>query len=278
MKKIILHVAFLLSVCGASYAQNKTSIVVKDGQKYIVENIIKTHVVTEIQGMTMDNNSDIQSIYSILVKKVSDSIHLVNTLTGMKMNMAMMGQEMKFDSEKPEDFSNPLGSTVKDIINKPHEVTISKTVELAPKSDTSTDEASSMVEKQIENFDVSGFGAKMAFMALPEKFKEGSSWSEQSNVEGISSTTNYTIKNISGDLVTITITGSTSTDTKMEQAGMEMTVKGKGTVTGEQVVNAKTGVIQSATTNNVTKGTVEAMGQEFPTTTTVNSTTTVKLM
>jgi hypothetical protein len=47
-------------------------------------------------------------------------------------------------------------------------------------------------------------------------------------------------------------------------------------VVGEEKVDIKTGVIQSSSSTGDASGTVSAMGQDFPMTTKITSTTTVK--
>lgn len=278
MKKIILLTAVAFAFCSMGFAQNKTSLKLKEGQKYVIENKINSQTTTEVQGQAMENLSDIQSTYSIVVKEVGgDSIDLTNTVTGMKMTMTQMGQEMTFDSDKPEDLDGPIGSSLKGLINNPKDVTISKSGEIAVTKEDSADEATNMIAKQLGDFDASGYGATMAFMTLPENLNEGTTWTDKSEKEGTSRSTTYTVKSLSGDLATLSVSGTSSTEMKMEQQGMEMTVKGTGKVTGEQVVNTKTGVIQSNTSTVDSEGTVEAMGQEFPTNTKLTSTTTVKL-
>lgn len=278
MKKVITSAVILLSFCGTGLAQNKNSIDVKEGQKYIIENKVTTQSTTEVQGQSMETNMDATSIYSIVVNKVADSIHLTNTVSGMKFSSSQMGQEIKFDSDKKEDMEGPVGSSLKELLNNPKSITMSKTGEVATKSSQEDENATNPLTTQLGDFEASGFGASMAFMALPAKLKVGSTWTEKKQNEGNSSAITYTVKNLSGNVATISINGDNTTEMKMEQMGMEMTVKGKATVTGEQTVNIVTGVIQSNTTTQDIVGTVDAMGMSLPTKSKMSSTTTVKML
>ena len=116
----------------------------------------------------------------------------------------------------------------------------------------------------------------MAFLALPKNPKVGASWIENSDEGGIKRTTNYMIKSIVGNVATIGFEGTVSTEATMQQQGMEMSTKTTGKFSGEEKVDAKSGVVQSNSTTGEASGTVTAMGQDFPTTTKVTSTTTVK--
>lgn len=278
MKKVITSAVILLSFCGTGLAQNKNSIVVKEGQKYIIENKVTTQSTTEVQGQSMETNMDATSIYSIVVNKVADSIHLTNTVSGMKFSSSQMGQEIKFDSDKKEDMDGPVGSSLKDLLNNPKSITISKTGEVARKSSKEEDNVSNPLTKQLGDFESSGFGASLAFMALPAKLKVGNTWTENTENDGDTSAITYTVKSLSGNVATLSINGTNNTKMKMEQNGMEMIVKGKATVTGEQIVNIATGIIQSNTTTQDIVGTLDALGMSFPTKTKMSSTTTVKML
>jgi hypothetical protein len=140
-----------------------------------------------------------------------------------------------------------------------------------------SDSSVSQIAKQL-NFAASGYGAQMAFLALPKNLKPGTTWTEKTDDNGIIRTTNYTVKDIAGNIATVSFTGTVATDTKMEQQGMEITTKTSGKFTGEEKVDSKSGVIQSSNTTADASGTVSAMGQDFPTSSKVNSTTTVKVL
>jgi len=135
-----------------------------------------------------------------------------------------------------------------------------------------------MITKQLGNFDATGYGAEMAFEALPEKLKVGSTWVSKVDNEGISKTTNYTVTAINGNIATVATSGTIASDTKMEMQGMDVTTKTSGKFSGEEKVDIKTGVIQSNTTTTDASGIVGVMGQELPTSSKITSTTTVKAM
>jgi hypothetical protein len=280
MKKISVLVVAAMCSAMALFAQSNASLNLKKGQKYVVENKVTTKSSTEMQGQQMEANIDATTLYNIEVKDaVANNYNLTNTITNLKMNMSQMGQEMTFDSDKKDDLNGPIGTAMKDFINQPKAVVIDKSGKvIGEKKDEKKDEPTSMMAKQLGNFEATGFGADMAFEALPQNAKVGSTWTNKTDVDGISKTTNYTVKSITGKLATIGLEGTLATDTKMEMQGMEITTKTTGTFTGEEIVDMTTGVVQSNNLTTDAKGIVGVMGQELPTSSKVVSATTVKIM
>lgn len=79
-------------------------------------------------------------------------------------------------------------------------------------------------------------------------------------------------------MATIAFSGNLSTENTIEQAGMELKQKTAGSYSGEEIVDIKTGIIQTNSTTTNASGSVTAMGQYLPITTKVTSTTSVKLL
>ncbi|MGN6541201.1 MAG: DUF6263 family protein [Ginsengibacter sp.] len=277
MKKITLLFTAAICFSTAMSAQTNATLQLAKGQKYQVDNKMESSSSTEMQGQTMETKANIASTYSIVVNdKTGDNYNLTNTISRIVMNMSMMGNEINFDSDKKEDMSGQMGEGLKDYINHPQNVVMDQSGKIINQPGT-TDSSASQIAKQL-NFAASGYGAQMTFLALPKNVKPGTSWTEKTDDNGITRTTNYTIKDVSGNIATITFTGTVATDTKMEQQGMEIATKTSGKFSGEEKVNSKTGVIQSSNTVADASGTVSAMGQDFPTSSKVTSTTTVKTL
>ena len=276
MKKITLFLATALCIA-TTYAQNSLNL--QKGQKYLVENKVATVSNTEVQGQSMESTVNVTTTYQVEVSDVTrTNIMLNNTVSKMLMSMNMMGQDINFDSEKKEDLDGPIGSSLKDYISKPVVVTLEKSGTVVPgkKQEAKTD--MSPVAKQFGDFEAEGFGSELAFQPLPASLKVGSTWTTSSNTSGTKKTTNFTVKSITGNMATIAVDGTMDVEKEMEQQGMQMTTKTKGKFTGNEVVDIKTGVIQSNTTVINADGNIEVMGQEIPTSSKTTSTTTVKAM
>lgn len=276
MKKITLFIAAALCISSGLLAQNNP-LNLKKGQKYLVENKIVTNSSTEMQGQSMEVNVDVSSNYNIEVKELANNnYNLSNTITAIKMYMTQMGQEMSFDSDKKEDLEGPIGSGLKAYINQPQSVLIDKSGKVITPKKEANDDENSLLLKQFGDFEATGYGADMAFESLPQNLKVGSAWTNKSDKDGISKTTNYTIKAINGKIATVSLSGTIASEVKIENQGMEITTKTSGKFTGEEKVDISTGVIQSNTTTVDASGTLEVMGQELPTSSKITTTTTVK--
>lgn len=276
MKKITLFLAAALCIA-TTYAQNSLNL--QKGQKYLVENKVTTVSNTEVQGQNMETNVNVTTNYHVEVTDVTPTtIMLNNTVSKMLMTMNMMGQDMNFDSEKKEDLDGPIGSSLKDVIMKPVSVTLEKSGKVVPaKKDTAKKDMSPMA-MQFGDFEAQGYGSELTFLPLPANLKAGSTWTANSTSGSTKKTTNYMVKSITGNMATLAIDGTMDVTMEMEQQGMQMTTKTKGKFTGSEIVDTKTGVIQSNTTTVSTDGTIEVMGQEIPTSAKTTSTTTVKVM
>lgn len=276
MKKIILLSSVAICFSAITTAQTNGTLNLAKGQKYVVENKLSTTTSTQVQGQSMDSKADVASVYNIEVKdKTSNSFNLTNTVTNIKMNMSMMGNTVNFDSDSAQDMNGEMGSSLKDYINKPVDLEIdnSGNVITKPTKDTSA----TGLARQL-NFEATGYGTQMAFLALPQNSKVGNTWTDKMDKDGITKSTTYIIKDISGNIATVSFTGTMATDKTFEQQGMEVSAKTTGKFSGEEKVDTKTGVVQSNTSTSEASGTVSAMGQDFPTTSKITSTTSVKVL
>lgn len=276
MKKISLLLASAVCLSTAITAQTTGTLKLTKGQKYVVENKLSTTSSTQVQGQAMESTADVATVYNIEVKdKTDNNINLSNTISNIKMNMSMMGQNITFDSDKKEDMDGNIGSTLKDFINQPKDIVIDHAGNVKPSTDTS---AASGLAKQLD-FDASGYGAELAFLALPKNPKVGDTWTDNNSGDStLAKSITYTIKEINGNVATVSFTGTVSTQKTIEQQGMEIGTKTKGKISGEEMVDVKTGVVQTNNSTTEASGTVSAMGQDFPTSTKVTSTTTVKVL
>lgn len=277
MKKISLLLASAICLSTAITAQTTGTLKLIKGQKYVVENKLSTSSSTQVQGQNMESTADVATVYNIEVKDKTDNnnINLSNTISNIKMNMSMMGQSITFDSDKKEDMDGNIGSTLKDFINQPKDVVIDHAGNVKPSTDTS---AVSGLAKQLD-FDASGYGAELAFLALPKNPKVGDTWTDNNSGDStLAKSITYTIKEINGNIATVSFTGTVTTQKTIEQQGMEIGTKTKGKISGEEMVDVKTGVVQTNNSTTDASGTVSAMGQDFPTSTKVTSTTTVKVL
>lgn len=273
MKKIKLFLFATICFSTASIGQTNTSLNLSTGKTYQVDNKIETNSSTDIQGQTMDTKFNVNSTFKIEVKgKEGNNYNLTSTLSHLAMDMDMMSQQITFDSDKKEDMDGQMGEGVKDFVNHPKDIQIDESGKVISKDST---DSLSAIAKQL-NLAQTGFGTQLVFLALPKDAKVGSKWTDSLHINGTSTTTEYTIKDISAGIADVSFTGTTISDVKMEQNGMEISTKTTGKLNGEEKVDVKTGVIQSSTSTGDATGTVSAMGQDFPATIKVKSTSVIK--
>lgn len=273
LRKISFLAVVAMFTYSATIAQAKNNLMLKKGQKYLVEAKTSTYTATEVQGQPMEVTVEGTTSYEIEVTDNKDNTYnLSNTIKNVKMEMSQMGQEISFDSDKEGDLDGPIGSTMKEYINAPQMVKMSMQGEIIKDAAEKSDKPAS----PLGDFETGGFGAALAFQALPKDLKVGQTWKNTSNENGTVKNTTYTVKAMNGNLATLTMEGDMDINAKMEQMGMEMTNKAKGTFTGEEVVDVTTGVIQSQNMVVNSDGTIEVMGQELPTSSKVTSSTTIK--
>lgn len=277
MKKIFSLLFFGSVISASAFSQGQINLI--KGQQYQVDSKVVTASSTEVQGQTMETNVDAASIYNIEVKNVTNDTYVLNnTLKSLKSSTSQMGQEMTFDSDKKDDMAGPIGTALAGSINVPMPVVFSKNGTVIPDKAAKKSEDKSMIARSVATFEATGYGSQLAFIAIPANSKVGDTWTSTNDTKDTKTTTNYTVKEINGDVVTLSISGTSSNDVTMENNGMELEIKTSGKFTGEEKVNSKTGVIQSSNTVTDASGTVGAMGQEFPSTTKVITTTTVKML
>lgn len=274
MKHISAFAIATFLTIGIAFAQQQPNLHLKKGQKFAVENKVVTQSVTEVQGQTMEVNVDASTTYEVQVKDEKNNNYVLsNKISNVKMNMSQMGQEMTFDSDKEEDLNGPIGSALKEYINVPMEVEMDKTGKVI-QSEKSDERQSQLA--QFGDFESSGYGATLVFQALPKDLAVGKSWKKTTDDDGSVTNVTYTVKSAKGNLITLGLSGDVAIEKTIENQGMEISTKTKGTLSGEQVVDKTTNVIQSNNVTFKTDGTMEVMGQEMPTSATVTSTTSVK--
>jgi hypothetical protein len=285
MNKILLLIELVLFASTISIGQTSSTLNLSKGQKYLVENKISTQNTQEVQGQSIESKADFSSSYNIEVKDVKgDNYNLTNTIKAVKVNASAMGQDLNFDSDKKEDLDGENGAELKKYINQPKDITIDKSGKVlntkAPDTAAANPSQANMItmimKQMVGDPEQGGYGANMAFEALPKNAKVGTTWADSSSNGGISRVTTYTIKEINGDKATIALEGTLITDVKSEMQGMEISTKTKGKFTGEDIVDIKTGVIQQRNSTMDASVTIAVMGQEIPNTTKVTSATTVK--
>ena len=283
MEKITFFLSAFLLLSIAGFCQHPGTLVLAKGQKYLVENKFNAVTSQEMAGQSMESKAAIFTSNNFEVSDIKDdNYNLISTITKITAVLSAMGQDMSFDSDKKEDMDGEMGNGMKDIINQPKNVVVDKKGNIVVtesdtlKKDSSTAMMSMMLGQFMGDPEETGYGLKDAFIIIPSKVKPGFSWTDSSSVKGVKKTTTYTVKEIKGNEATIDISGTVNMDTNTQMGGMDVTNKSNGIMTGEEIVDVKTGILKQKTTNLESSGSVRAMGMDIPMKTKFTAISTVK--
>ncbi len=268
----------------SSNAQVNGKLLLSKGQKFQIDNSVKSVTSMDMMGQSMEMTADAVLMNVLEVKTKNESSYLIAaTLKKMKTTANMMGQEMNFDSDKKEDLESPTGKAMGSQINVTKEIELSNEAKvLNSNKATGTKEESNPMMDMMKNIggankDESN-GATEAFQLLPIGKKIGDKWDDSTNADGIKTFRTYTIKEINGTETTVTLTGTQNTNKVVEQQGMEVTVNMDSKLSGQAIVDTSTGIVKEKTLTVEGTGSAEMMGQAIPMTSKIITTTTVKTL
>jgi len=270
---------FLIASSFAQSSSGKLSL--SKGQKFQVNNDIKSVVSQEMAGQSIEITIDANMIHQLEVKDKKDKSYVISsTLTKLTTNGNAMGQTISFDSDKKEDLETETGKAMKGQLNVPNDVELSdeaKVINAAKKEETPANggQLMDMINNVTGGGASGGNGANAAFEVMPAGKKVGDSWSDSTITDEIKTYRTYTIKDVKGNDATVSITGNQVTKKKVEQQGMEINVNMDGKISGEGIVDISTGILKERTTLMEGTGTAEMMGQSIPVTTKITTKTIV---
>lgn len=236
------------------------------GQKF--ETIMNTtgSMSQEMMGQQVEFNTTSALTSQVEVKDVAKNFLLANTVKRIVLNTAIMGQEMKFDSDKKEDMDGQVGTELKGRINVPQEFSVDKQGKIVEMKDTGVVTGSeSMIGGIIGSTMMKGsvFPLLAPFPAKP--VKAGDSWIDSTGTpETMKMVNTYTLKQVNGNEATVEIVGQLAKSGIVEQQGMQIPMNITGTSTGISVIDMSQGVLKKNDTSMKITGTMELMGQSIP--------------
>jgi hypothetical protein len=246
MKKI-LSIALLLN-CGISFAQNSSGIKLKKGQTITINSVVNSETEMQMGAMKSDYNTTIKLN---VIDENAETFTLKSSIAQMKMNMDGMGQNMSYDSEKPEDKDSQMGQAMGDKLKKVDTYILDKKTGKTTKVKKEGDEeggSGGMFSVGDEDAAANG-----AFFILPAGKKIGDSWSESTTSKGITTSKTYTLKSIAQEMATIDVVGTITGTKEQEANGMTMSMTMNNKITEQMLVNINLGLVTK--NNNTTDGT-----------------------
>jgi hypothetical protein len=284
MNKLSLSVQALLFFSMTAFSQSAGKIVLHKGQKFVEETSSNILVSQEAMGQSMKFSTDITATNMIEVKAVEDTGYsLTNTVTKMKLNASVMGQNLNYDSERSDNDST-IARSMDKILNKPKDVKINTMGKLSddvkdsvlPDKISEENMMAGMLQGMIGNMDGKSLGLTMAFQTIPSKVSVGYNWNDSVITNEGKSNLTYTIKELKGNDAVVSVKGTTQDSRKAEIQGMEFTNNSTGIINEELTVDIKSGIVKQRNSTIENTGTIDVMGQQIPMTTKVNSVITVK--
>jgi hypothetical protein len=272
-----------ISVVAVAQTTDGKLLLVK-GQKIQIDNSVKSVTSMELMGQSMEMTSDVAMVSKVEVKdKVNDTYTVTNTLTKLATSGSAMGQDYSFDSDKKEDLESEIGKVMKDQLNVSKEMEYTTAGKLAGVKKPAAGEPAAKGNPMMDMMknmssggnDESG-GTSDIFMILPSGKKVGDTWSDSTIADGSKTYRTYLLKELKGNVATLTLTGTQSTNKKMEQQGMEVMVTLESKLTGELILDIAAGLVTQKSFTMDGTGSADAMGQAIPITTKITSATNIK--
>ncbi len=248
MKKIVL-----LSFTFASLIAGAQGLKLETGKTFKI-------TATSDGTMEMMGNESPNKTTSISTLKITglekDLYAATSTVTKKTMSGSMMGQEVTFDSDKKEDMDGQMGKFMGGDVNKEDKITIDK----------NTGAYKTVTEKED-----GGMGAMMGggsssnpiFYPTVIGKKTGDKWTESTDNDGIKTTTNYEVKSVNGNVITVNTSSTTKGSTTKEMQGQsaEITIDAKSTST--LTIDALTGILKQSVSDMEMTTNMDGGGQSF---------------
>jgi hypothetical protein len=252
MKKITL-----ISICFATLFANAQSIKLENGK--IIK--ITTNVVSTAESpMGGESTNTISTTNIIKITSVDEKVYkATNTVIRMVMDGEMMGQSMKFDSDKKEDMEGQIGQMMSASVNKPSEISIDK-----DNGKVTENAAEEKKEGMMGAMGGESNSGGSAFFVVPAGKKIGDKWTVTSDDGGIKSIKNYELQSLKENIAIINVSSTNKGTTTKEANGMSMEMTIDAKATGTMMVDINTGLLKQINMDDVTIGSMEVMGQSIP--------------
>lgn len=269
MKKIISFTASLVIAQLMMAQTNTNAILLLKGQKISVNNDV---TIDADLGMGMQLNSVTASINSLQVKDSDTNNYTIsNTLTKLKINMNMMGQNNTYDSDNKDGNNADMAKIFDDKMNKVNDVMIDKTTGavIAPKQAVikdSDEDANNISENMMKMFSNTSDVAVVegAFEILPAGKKTGDSWADTSKTADTKTIRTYTLQSVTGNEAVMNIETTVKATNKLDFQGMEFEINTDTKTTGQVLFDISTGMVKKRDTVSDITGSFQMMGQDMP--------------
>ncbi len=272
---------------GLMFAQKSTTkpalsgkILLSKGQKIVVNTILAVESSLS-PGMDVSNNTTSENVLE--VKNSTDKNYTIsNTLTKLKVNIDMLGQNTSYDSDKKEDQGTDIGKSFADKLNKPSDVIIDNATGIAAtvnkaEEKKGIDEGNPM-QGLLQMFGDNGDDAIVsgAFQLIPLGKNVGDTWYDTSTDAKLKILRSYTLKAITDSGAVIQLNATVEGANTVEIQGMQMEVNTSTQTISEVIVDVASGQVRKKTTRATVSGSFQVMGQSVPISAKANTVSTYK--
>lgn len=265
MKRSLFVLALLLS--SAAEAQK---ISLKKGQQITITTSTTQDVDMMAMGLQMKSS---MGSTSTIDATGADNENIITSYKTVKLNLSIdaMGQQINYDSDKPEDRDSEMGKNVADKLNKEVVVLLNKNTGKASLQDTAAKspekpDATNPLAGIMDSFGSAAEDAivETAFLIIPAGKKKGDTWMDSTIKEKMKDVRTYTLKSINNGLATISLASKMEGSSSMESQGMQMDISLSSVSVGDVIVDTKTALVKKRSSTTDLTGSMEVMGQSIP--------------
>lgn len=260
--KTFLRFFFLLAALPAmSQSPASSGIKLNKGQKITM--ITEGEQTTDM-GMGGEMKMNMKSTNTIEVTEVNaDNYRLSNTMTKIKADMDMMGQQINFDSEKPAAEENEMTKTFQEQVGKSEFGTLNMMTGKFEGQKSSTEEGGNPLQEIMGGNNEAG-STQAAFFLIPPGKITGDTWTTTETGKDSKKSKTFKLVSMEKDMATVSFQETEDINTTAEMQGMELAITMNRKSNGEMNVHSKTGLVQKVISNLEADGSIDVMGQSTP--------------
>jgi hypothetical protein len=274
MKKLILAIS-LLATAAVQSQEAPVKLKFETGQVFSINMDVKTSISQQFAGQSIDLKVDAAALHNYKVtNSTNESSSLHHEVKRATFNFEGLGQKVPFDSDNQKDLDGPFGKPVKEVMSKTYDMVIDPTGKVLMTQPekielTEMDERVKIVAAMLKDlFDVvypPQKGSNSFFKVLPETgATKGATWSETYENESGKFSNQYMLREFTDSTIVVDMTGMSTTMSKVQIMGMEMTTSLNNTTTGVIILDKGTGIVREKTMTTESNGTNEGMGGSTP--------------
>lgn len=281
MKKIFFF--FSLFATGIAFGQKLSNkLTFTKGQQLQVSTNMNISSETMMGAMS----GTVNTTDTYLITAVEGNTYtLVKTPKQAKIHLNFGSQEIKLDSDNPEDMNGMFGEQVKELMNQKPEFTIDASGKVIAVKQAAPDNEnqSGMMNMMLPGMDMAASlpkkGEPSLFRVLPNReVSVGDTWSDTLKADGNEALTVYTLKEITGSEALLEFKSEGKITATQNAGGMTVDVNAVNRSTGTVTVDKVTGMVKQRTVNNTTESNMNLGGNEMNTTVKTTGTVTISTL